>query len=106
MATGSPLKMMKNAFYFTLKAPFALKISTFCLDFLVMQKSGLIRKARLILTFTTSQHGSKTIAIHILINISRSKGNQAIKLGQLIEYNMKNTFLEKSHTKCGGQTIP
>ena len=51
-------------------------------------------------------HGSKIIAIHILINISRSKGNQAIKLGQLIEYNMKNTFLEKSHTKCGGQTIP
>ena len=34
------------------------------------------------------------------------KGNQAIKLGQLIEYNMTNTFLEKSYTKCGGQTIP
>ena len=105
MATGSPLKMMKNVFYFTLEAPFVLKISKFCLDFLVMQKNGLIRKARLILRFTTS-HGSKIIAIHILINISRSKGNQAIKLGQLIEYNMTNTFLEKSYTKCGGQTIP
>ena len=105
MATGSPLKMMKNVFYFTLEAPFVLKISKFCLDFLVMQKNGLIRKARLILRFTTS-HGSKIIAIHILINISRSKGNQAIKLGQLIEYNMTNTFLEKSCTKCGGQIIP
>ena len=32
----SPLKMMKNAFYFTLKAPFVLKYLSFCHDFLVM----------------------------------------------------------------------
>ena len=32
-----------------------------------------------------SQPGQKTITIHILPNISRSKGNQAMKLGQLIE---------------------
>ena len=32
----SPLKMMKNAFYFILKAPFVLKYLNFCLDFLVM----------------------------------------------------------------------
>ena len=25
--------------------------------------------------------------------------------GQLIEYNMKNTFLEKLYTKCGGEFI-
>ena len=29
LATESPLKMMKNAFYFTLKALFVLKIFTF-----------------------------------------------------------------------------
>ena len=29
LATESPLKMMKNAFYFTLKAFFVLKIFTF-----------------------------------------------------------------------------
>ena len=40
----------------------------------------------------TSQPGLKTIAIHILINISRSKGNQTMKFGQLKEYNMKNNF--------------
>ena len=44
--------------------------------------------------------------MHILPNISRSKDNQAMKFGQLIEYNMKNIFLEKSYTKCGGETIP
>ena len=35
-----------------------------------------------------SQHGLQRIAIYILTNISRSKGNQAIKFDQLIEYNM------------------
>ena len=26
--------------------------------------------------------------------------------GQLIEYKMTNIFIEKSYTKCGGETIP
>ena len=29
-----------------------------------------------------------------------------MKFGQLIEYNLKNIFLEKLYTKCGGETIP
>ena len=37
----------------------------------------------------TSQPGQKTIAIHILPNISRSKVNQTVKRDQLIEYNEK-----------------
>ena len=37
----------------------------------------------------TSQPGQQTITIHILSNISRSKGNQTMKLGQLIEYKQK-----------------
>ena len=41
-----------------------------------------------------------------MTNISRSKGNQAMKFGQLIEYNLENIFLEKSCTKCSGKTIP
>ena len=39
-------------------------------------------------------------------SILRSKGNQAMKFGQLIEYNMRNIFLETSYRKRGGQTIP
>ena len=42
----------------------------------------------------------------ILTNISRSKGNQTIKYGQLIEYNMKKNFLEKSYIKYGGILFP
>ena len=44
-------------------------------------------------------------SIHILTNISRTKGNQAIKFIQLIVHNMRNIFLEKSYTKCDGETI-
>ena len=46
----------------------------------------------------------ETIVIHILPNILRSKGSQTMKFGQLIDYNMRFTFIEKWHTKCGGQT--
>ena len=42
-----------------------------------------------------SQPGLQTIAIHILPNISQSKGNQTMKIGQLIERNKKNDFIQK-----------
>ena len=54
----------------------------------------------------TSQSGKQTIAMHTLNNISRSKGSQTMTFGQLIESNMRNIFLEKSYTKCAGETIP
>ena len=54
----------------------------------------------------TSEPGQQAISILILRNISRSKGNQSMKFGQLIEYKMRNIFIGKSYTKCGGKTIP
>ena len=39
-------------------------------------------------------------------NISRSKGNKTMTIGQLIEYNMRSIFLKKSYTKYDGETIP
>ena len=54
----------------------------------------------------TSQPGKQIIAIHMLSNVSRSKAKQTMKFGQLIEYNMRNIFLEKSFTKCDRETIP
>ena len=44
--------------------------------------------------------------MHTLPNISRGKGNQTMKFGELIEYNMRNIFVEKTYTKFGGETIP
>ena len=43
--------------------------------------------------------------MHILPNISRSKDNQGMKFGQLIEYNMRNIFVEKSYAKYARETI-
>ena len=42
-----------------------------------------------------SQPGIKITAIHILPNISRSKGNQTMKFGQLIEYNYDKYLTRK-----------
>ena len=42
-----------------------------------------------------SQPGKQTFAIHILPNISKRENNQTTKFSQLIEYNMRNMFLEK-----------
>ena len=41
----------------------------------------------------TSQTG---IMIGLSSDISRSKGNQAMKFDQLVEYDMKNIFLERN----------
>ena len=54
----------------------------------------------------TSEPGKQTIAIYIFPSISRSKGNETMKYGQSIEYNMRNIVLEQSYTKCGEETIP
>ena len=37
--------------------------------------------------------------------MSRSKGNQAMQFDQLIKYNMRDIFLEKSNIKCIGEDI-
>ena len=66
----------------------------------------MIRKIRLILSFMTSQPSQQLIVINTLLYISRSNGNQTMKLGQLIEYNLKNILLEKSQTKCFEESIP
>ena len=49
--------------------------------FLIMQENNLIRKLRLISKYMMSQTGKKITALHILLNISKSKGNQTIKFG-------------------------
>ena len=38
----------------------------------------------------TSQTEQQIITIHILSNISRSKGKQTIKFGQFMKYNMRD----------------
>ena len=45
--------------------------------------------------------------IELIFSIDpEKKRNQTMKFGQLIEYNMRNIFVEKSYAKCAGRTIP
>ena len=41
-----------------------------------------------------------------MTNISRSKSKEEMKFDQLIEYYLRNIFLEKSCTQYGGETNP
>ena len=104
LALESPLRWWK---LFLISPCNFLSLSRYiCLDFSVMQKNDLIRKIRLISKFMASKPWKRTIAMHILPSISRSNDNQTRKFGQLIEYKMRNIFLETSYTKCCGETIP
>ena len=71
---------------------------------LTFWKSEWLKKIKLISKLATSQPDKETITICLLPNISKSKGNQIRKFALLINYNMRNIFLEKSYTKCGGET--
>ena len=54
----------------------------------------------------TSLNVKLLITIHILPSISRCKGNQKMKFGQLIEYKIKNIFLTKSSKNVIEKTVP
>ena len=55
----------------------------------------------------TSQPGLETIPIYMLPNISQRKGNQTMKFGQLIEYNVGELFFLKNYTENeAGRLVP
>ena len=70
---------MKNAFYFTLKALIVLKSFKFALTFRSYKKQ-LDQKDQFNFQIYDVTNW-ETIAIHILLYISRSKGNQTMKIG-------------------------
>ena len=60
-----------------------------------------MRKMRLTTKFMKSQPGLQKITIHIFANISRTKGNQTMKHGQLTEYNKGNIFPQNAENESG-----
>ena len=54
----------------------------------------------------TPQTGQQMITIHILPSISKSKGNRAIKVGQLIKYSMKIFFFKDLAGNVIGRLVP
>ena len=94
----SPLKLLKNAFYFTLKALFVLKIFTF----LSWLSGHVFRKVNFKI------HDVTTWSTNIYCPISQEvkASRQLIEFSQLIEYNIRNIFVEKWYSKRSGETIP
>ena len=52
----------------------------------------------------TSQSGLQTIAIHILPNISQSKGNKTMKFGELIEIT-RGIFFFKNYVENEAESV-
>ena len=69
LATESPLKIMRNAFYFTLKALFVLKIFKFLFWLFGHVGKQLDKKTNVDFKF----YGKQLITIHTFPNISSSK---------------------------------
>ena len=74
---------------------FVLKTSKFLSRRFWSCKKWLDKKTK-VSKFMKSQTGILTIAIRILFNLSWSKSSQTMKFILLIEYKMRNIFLEKS----------
>ena len=99
--------MVKNAFCFILKDLFVLEMLKFMSCLFDYEEKPFDKKAVISYsTFLTSQTGKQTLTIYILYNVLGSKGNQAMKFGQLIEYNRRNIFLEELYRKCVGEASP
>ena len=91
LATESPLNMTKNDFYFILKPLLVLRMfKFFFLEFSVMSKDEVNFKIYDVTVWLTNSY--------TLRNISRRKGNHALKFGQFIEQ-ASETFFKKNHTQ-------
>ena len=92
-------KRFKDYYYFTSKSIFSLFsfVESLPLIFWIMEENGLIKKLRLIPKYLASSTGKEIIPIHILFNITRSKDNQKMKFGQLVKYNVRKVFMQKSY---------
>ena len=92
---------MKNAFYFTLKALFVLKIFKFLFRLFGQVAKLHDKKDRIDFKFY-----DVTAWLTINCNTHIAQYLPRCKFGTLIEYNLRNIFLETSYTKCGRETSP
>ena len=79
---------MKNVSYFMLKSLFVLETFLFLFWLFGYAEKWFDEKDRLISKYLTSQTGQQIITTHTLPNMSRSKGNQAMKFGQIVKYSV------------------
>ena len=98
--------MMKNAFYFTSKALFVLNMFKFLSGLFGHVAKRLDSKDQVNFKFYDLAAWLTNNCNTRIAQYSRSKDNQTMKFGQLIECNMRNIFIKKPYTKCDGETSP
>ena len=96
------LKVMKNAFYFILKALFILEILSFLAWLFGFVEKWLDKKAMVNFKFMAPYTGQQIITIHLIPNISRSKGNETWLVNKIQRENIN--FLQKPCRKWVGET--
>ena len=99
------LKKWWKMFFIYFKKLFSFgRYLNFCSDFFVHVGKRLVKKAKVNFQNLWQDSLKSKHSNTILPNISRSKSNQTIKFGQLLEDTMRNDFLEESYTKSDGET--
>ena len=88
---------MKNAFHFILKAIFVVKIITILFWLFDHVVNRLDEKARVNLKIYVTDWKANNYNTYISPHFK--KCNQKMKIGRLIEYNVRKNFLQKSCRK-------
>ena len=106
LATESPLQMLENSFFFVLKSLSVFKIFKFLSWLFRHVEKWLDWKYKFnFLSYDVTKREANKCKTHIVQYLTK-KSNQKMKFGQLMEYNMRYIFLEKSCKKCGGEIFP
>ena len=93
---------MKNTFYFSLKNLSFLRNLNICPNFFVHLGKSLDKKM-VDFEIMNLKSEKQTVAIHILSNISKRKGNETTKFGQLIQYNVGDFFIKNHADREAGR---
>ena len=107
LATESLLKMMRNIFYFTLKALFVLKVFKFLSWHFWLCKKRLGKKATVnfkiydVTNWETNDYNTLNAQY-----LKKFNGNKTMYFCQFVVYIMEIIFLKISSRKCGGETSP
>ena len=106
LTTESPLQMLENSFFFVLKSLSVFKIFKFLSWLFRHVEKWLDWKYKFnFLSYDVTKREANKCKTHIVQYLTK-KSNQKMKFGQLMEYNMRYIFLEKSCKKCGGEIFP
>ena len=106
LVTESPLQMLENSFFFILKSLSVFKIFKFLSWLFRHVEKWLDWKYKFnFLSYDVTKREANKCKTHIVQYLTK-KSNQKMKFGQLMEYNMRYIFLEKSCKKCGGEIFP